>query len=242
MDELQRSRRSTLDRFFKQHHCGSTENLDHRWKQIREAASATRDAAVLRSFSLTAKCLVRLLREIKSAIHAYETDIRELADKHPDFDLLESFPGAGEALIPRLIAAFGTRRDRWANASELHCYSGIAPVLETSGRQRWVYVRWAWPKFVRQTFHEWALHSIAKCEWARAHYEVQIQRGKSRHAAIRSVAFKWIRIAFRCWTMRCRYDPELYQARGSKKPTGGLDLEVQWKACGSFSKIVAAGS
>jgi hypothetical protein len=48
---------------------------------------------------------------------------------------MNSFPGAGPVLTPRLIAA--------------------------SGKQRWVHWRWACPIFLRQTFHEWALHSIA---------------------------------------------------------------------------------
>src|SRR5260370_42074920 len=59
-------------------------------------------------------------------------------------------------LAPRLIAALGTQRDRYHSASELQSYSGIAPVLASSGKQYWVHWRWACPKFLRQTFHEWA--------------------------------------------------------------------------------------
>jgi transposase len=130
-----------------------------------------------------------MLRELRGSVAKYDEAIEELVRKHPDFDLFQSFPGAGDALVPRLIAGFGSQRERWTKASELQCYSGIAPVLESSGRQHWVHMRWACPKFLRQTFHEWAARSIRKCSWAKTAYEAQIQRGKSRHAAIRAVAF-----------------------------------------------------
>ena len=103
---------------------------------------------------------VRLLRELREAIHAYDEQIGTIARQHPDFVIFDSLPGAGAALVPRLIAALGTQRDRYNSASELQCYSGIAPVVASSGKQSWVHWRWACPKFVRQTFHEWAAHSI----------------------------------------------------------------------------------
>lgn len=239
LGDLQRVHRPTFDHFLKQHRCGGFEKAEQRWQQIQSAIPATKDLAVLRSFSLTAKCLVRLLREMRSAVGVYDKTIDDLAKKHPDFDLFHSFPGAGDALVPRLIAAFGSQRDRWTNASELQCYTGIAPVLETSGRQRWVHVRWACPKFVRQTFHEWALHSLKKCGWANENYKTQLDRGKSRHAAIRAVAFKWLRIAFRCWTNRSHYDSDLYLQSRSIRGSCATGLEIQWKTCGSFSKLAA---
>ena len=42
--------------------------------------------------------------------------------------LFGSLPGAGPVLVPRLIVAFGTRRERYDNAYQMQCYSGIAPV------------------------------------------------------------------------------------------------------------------
>jgi hypothetical protein len=64
----------------------------------------------------------------------------------------------------------------------------------------------------RQSFHEWAGRSIAQSQWARAYYEQQRQRGKGHHAAVRALAFKWIRVAFRCWKNRVAYDESMYMA------------------------------
>jgi hypothetical protein len=105
--------------------------------------------------------LVPLLRELRRAIQSYDEQIETTARQHPDFVIFDSLPGAGAALVPRLIAALGIQRDRYSSASELQCYSGIAPVLASSGKQSWVHWRWACSKFLRQTFHEWAAHSIA---------------------------------------------------------------------------------
>jgi hypothetical protein len=70
-------------------------------------------------------------------------------------------------MAPRLIAALGSQRERYESAAEIQRYSGIAPVVASSGTQHWVHWRWACPKFLRQTFHEWALHSISYSDWAR---------------------------------------------------------------------------
>jgi hypothetical protein len=42
--------------------------------------------------------------------------------------------------------------------------------------------------------HEFAQHSLPRSVWAKACYDLQRQRGKKHHAAVRALAFKWIRI------------------------------------------------
>ena len=87
--------------------------------------------------------------------------------------------------------------------------SPLATWTPKSPHMHW---RWACPKFVRQTFHEWAAHSIASSSWAKAYYEQQRAKGKSRHTATRSLAFKWIRVIYRCWKDRTPYDEAKYLA------------------------------
>ena len=129
---------------------------------------------------------------------------------HPDHDLFASFPGAGPVCAPRLAAAFGTDRTRWATATELQAHAGIAPVTERSGKACWVHHRLACPKFLKQTFHEYADQSIRFSAWARAYYDQQRGRGNDHHAALRALAFKWMRILFRCWQDRTSYDEATY--------------------------------
>jgi hypothetical protein len=74
-------------------------------------------------------------------------------------------------LVPRWIVAFGTRRERYESAYEMPCYRGIAPVKEASRKTSWVHFRRACGKFLRQTFHQFGLHSIGPSEWAKAYYQ-----------------------------------------------------------------------
>jgi hypothetical protein len=90
-------------------------------------------------------------------------------------------------------------------------------VTETTGKKKWVHFRWASAKFLRQSFHEWAGHSIAQSVWARAYYQQQRERGQDHHAAVRAFAFKWIRIVFRCWQDRVAYDENKYVAALAKR-------------------------
>jgi transposase len=211
------------------------------WPALQQAVPATRDEAVTRSSVLFVGALVRQLLTLRTTIQQYEKRIRGLTETHPEYAIVKSFPGVGEALAPRLIAALGTQRDRFASASELQSYSGIAPVKEASGKRCWIHIRWGCPKFLRQTFQEWAQHSLGRSAWARAYYDRQKTRGKQHHAIIRSLAFKWMRILFRCWQNRTLYDESHYQttldrcSSVSPEPT----LEIVWKRVAGFSKIAA---
>jgi transposase len=111
-----------------------------------------------------------------------------------------------------LLVAFGPDRSRYASARELQQYSGVAPVQKQSGKTRITHWRWHCPKFLRQSFHEFAGCSVPQSRWAQAYYEHQIERGKPRHHVLRALAYKWQRILFRCWQTGEPYDEERYLA------------------------------
>ena len=246
LEAAQKAKAKTLERFFADHNSRRQEKIKTRLDEIRRAVTATHDAAVITASSSAALALVRILREVRNAVSSYDSQIEELARAHPDFTIFDSFPGAGAALAPRLIAAFGTCRDRYRTAHELQCYSGIAPIVESSGKQSWVHCRWSCPKFLRQTFHEWALHSLASSTWAKGYYTQQRSKGKSHHSAVRALAFKWIRILFRCWQDRKPYNAALYEnARQSRiqEPVNRTSpVKIKWKTRSGFSKFSAASS
>ena len=245
LQKVQKARPETLRKFFLQRHSCTLDNVDRRLEEIRSALTATHDVAVACSCSAAVLALVRIVRTVRDAILSYDQQIETLARQHPDFAIIDSLPGAGPALVPRLIAALGTQRDRYQSASELQSYSGIAPVLASSGKQHWVHWRWACPKFVRQTFHEWAAHSIGSSAWAKAYYEQQRANGKPRNTVVRALAFKWIRILFRCWKDRKPYREDFYRealARHQQRASKRAPVQLQWKTCASFSKITAITS
>ena len=83
-------------------------------------------------------------------------------------------------------------------------------MLERSGKSCWVHRRLFRPKFLCQTFHEFAGESIPRSEWAKIFYQSQRQKGKSHHSAVRILAFKWIRVIFRCWKTHKPYNETFY--------------------------------
>ena len=210
LEELQKVPPERLRTFFHKQRCRYPELIERRLVGIRQAIPAIRDRAVIEAKSAVVKVSAQVIRSLVRGIADLDSKIEEAAAAHPDFFIFESLPGAGAVLAPRLLAAFGSQRERYASAEEVQTYSGIAPVMKRSGKKKWVHFRWACPKFVRQSFHEWAGHSIAHSQWARSYYQQQRERGKGHHAAVRGLAFKWIRIVFRCWKDRAAYDESRY--------------------------------
>src|SRR5215216_2335491 len=103
------------------------------------------------------------------------------------------------------------------SAEEVARLSGIAPVIERSGQSSWIRWRYFCPKFMRQSFHEYAGESVKHSFWARAYYKMQRGKGKSHQAAVRALAFKWIRIIYRCWQTRTPYNEVKYLENLRKK-------------------------
>lgn len=240
---LQKARRCTLQAFLERDRRHAAPGLEELWPAIRKAVPATHDAAVIASSVLFVTTLVQQLQGLREAIQEYDRRIQALTEAHPDFVIVSSFPGVGKALAPRLIAALGTQRDRFQSAGELQSYSGIAPVREASGSREWTHVRRACPKFLRQTFHEWAQHSLLRCPWAREYYNQQRARGKQHHCVIRALAFKWIRILYRCWQDATPYNQAAYAVSLARRHTAPpASLEILWKHAAGFSKIAAAHS
>ncbi len=193
--------------------------IDQRIQAVKSAPPLTTDEGIITPTALLVQALVSQLRVTWQAIDAFDDAIAQHAQSHPDFPLFNSLPGAGAVLAPRLLAAFGEPRERDTSADELPQYAGIAPVTERRGNKSWVHWRLQCPTFLRQTFVEWAAESIRHSFWARAYYQQPRNKGTSHQAAVRALAFKWIRILFRCWQNRTPYDESVYlnalQRRGS---------------------------
>jgi transposase len=206
----QLARRSTLETFFRDHHVRSADVVAQRLHAIKAATPLTTDAGVIAPHALLVQALVNQLRVTLEAIETFDNAIAQRAQSHPDFPLFQALPGAGPVFASRLLVAFGEQRERYATAAELQKYAGIAPVTERSGKKAWVHWRLQCPTFLRQTFVEWAAESIRHSFWARVYYQQQRDKGKAHQAAVRALAFKWIRILYRCWQDRTRYDESVY--------------------------------
>lgn len=201
---------SSVRKLYKRLGYRGEDKLEQLIAHIRQAQPLTQDGAVILSSSMMVQALVNQVSRLTESIERYDQQIASLFSQHDDSTLFGSFPGSGPALAPRLLAAFGSDRSRFECAAEIQQLSGIAPVTEKSGKGIWIHWRLACCKFLRQTFQEYAARSILQSDWARAYYDQQRGRGNSHHAALRALAYKWIRILFRCWQLRTPYDEAAY--------------------------------
>ena len=206
----QLARRSTLETFFRDHHVRSADVVAQRLHAIKAATPLTTDEGIIAPNALLVEALVNQLRVTLEAIETFDNAIAQRAQSHPDFPLFQALPGAGPVFASRLLVAFGEQRARYTTAAALQKYAGIAPVTERSGKKAWVHWRLQCPKVLRQTFVEWAAESIRHSFWARGYYQQQRDKGKAHQAAVRALAFKWIRILYRCWQDRTLYDESVY--------------------------------
>jgi transposase len=206
LSQLKRVKPQTLRTFLAEH---GLRNVDRQTKFIdtaRAAVPLTTDEAIIEPRALYVQILVNQIRGLNKAIDEFDEKLRQAVAAHPDQALFRKLPGAGDALVPRLIAAFGSDRNRYKSAEELQRYSGIAPVTRKSGNSWVVLKRKGCPKFLRQTFHEFADHARKWSRWAKAFYEMKRDAGFKHNAAVRALAYKWIRVIYHLWSTNTLYD------------------------------------
>jgi len=224
LQKLQKSKPETIRRFYKDHGCRRRQLIADRIEEIRSAQPLTTDQAIIESSILMIQTIVPQLRMLIEAVARFDKRIEEVYEKQPDSEIFNSFPGAGPVLGPRLQAAMGSDRKRFDSSREVAEYSGIAPVTERSGKKMWTHRRLACSRFVKQSFHEFAGQSIEQSDWARAFYDKKKADGKGHHAALRALAYKWIRIIFRCWKDHVPYDEQKYLDSLKRKRPAWLAL------------------
>jgi transposase len=226
---LQQARPATIDTFLRSHHSTSKATNQRRRSEIKTAIPLITDAAVMTSSIINVKVLVAQMKTVIEAIAEYDRHLEALCQTHDDYHLFAALPGAGPVHAARLTAALGSDRTRWQTADELVRFSGIAPIIERSGKQFRIRWRYFCPKFFRQTFHEFAAQSIQDSFWARAYYSRQRAKGKDHHAAVRALAFKWIRVIWKCWHSRIPYNEVIYLESLRKKGSSLLKFAADYQ-------------
>jgi hypothetical protein len=161
--------------------------------------------------------LVRLLEVLLDELRQVEQALAEAFEAHPDADFFRSLPGAAAVLAPSLLAVLGDNRERWQSWRQVAVYIGTAPFTEQSGKHRVVKMRFHCHRGARHVLHQYAQSSLRQCAWAATYYEQQKQAGKTHSGALRSLANKWLRILFRMWQTRQRYDEATYLAAVARR-------------------------
>ena len=209
---LQKAKPQSIQQFYYLQGSRSQQLIQQRLELIAKAVPLTDELAPLQSHTLRVQLICRELLLVHKTIDQFELKIAQAFQQHPDKELFASLPGAGPVLAPRLLASMGSERERFASANSLQSFSGVAPVTKQSGASHYVHRRYRCPKFLKQSFHEYAKESILHSRWAAAHYFQQRQKGCPHHTALRSLAYKWQRIIWKCWQSHSPYSEDIHQA------------------------------
>lgn len=213
--------------FFHKHRCRSQKRIDERLKFIKQSSPLTGSHQELVTVGrLRIEEHLRELEVLKASIKDYEQALEEAFNSHQKKHLFDGLPGAAEALAPRLLAAFAVIDPK--DAEEMQTVCGIAPIRVQSGLRMLTFMRERCPKFLRQSFHEFAGSSVRYSAWAKAFYADKTKNKKwGSSAAKRALAYKWIRVLTACWISDTPYSEIKYiaQLQRRKSPLADLILE-----------------
>jgi transposase len=142
-----------LETFFRDHNVRYQATIDRRIAALKDEQPLTTDEAVIGPMKLLVELLLPQLRVLCEGVRRLDTEIDLCCAKLTDYKLFANLPGAGPALAPRLLAAFGEHRERFPSAAAFQKYAGVAPVTERSGNKCWVHWRYSCSTFLRQFLH-----------------------------------------------------------------------------------------
>lgn len=225
--EFQHAQPSTVKRFLYGHNVRSPQRIEQVQQVAQKSQPLTTDPAIVESGVRLSQMHAEVIHTLNPLIEQYDRKIETVFHDHPEAKLFSGVPGAGPAMSPRLLVAFGTDRSRYAAAGNLQSFAGVGPVTKSSGKTRVVYARCACPKFLRQSFHEFARLSVVQCQWAQNYVDYYTGQGKKYHTVIRALAFKWIRILFRCWKDRTPYDDRKHMKKLEQRGSIFATLHLQ---------------
>lgn len=212
LQALQRTPAQAIRDFYHTHGSHSPKLIDQRLDLIGRAIAITEDPSLLESHTLRMVLIVEELELVSRTIKLYDKKIQAVFAEHPDHQVFANLPGAGPTFAPRLLSSIGTRRDEYSAATNLQRASGIAPVTKQSGKTKHVHRRYRCSVFFKQSIHEWAAETRLWSAWAAAFYQMKRAGGMNHHTAVRALAYKWLRVLWRCWQDHSIYDENKYLA------------------------------
>ena len=131
-------------------HPRPNQTAEHIMRKLREPHLKA-DAITTRTKARLMLALVSQLSPLLDQIRAYDEEIGRPFRSHPDSELFGSLPGAGKRPAPRLLAAWGDDRSRYASAASIQALAGTSPVAYQSGNYRKVRKRCGCVKAFRNT-------------------------------------------------------------------------------------------
>ena len=153
--------------------------------------------------------LAALLRQFDAACAATD-ELAQAAiahfERHPDAEIITSFPGLGNLAGARVLAEVGDDRTRFADARGLKAFAGSAPITRASGKKTIVLHRHIKNRRLAAVGPIWALGSLRASPGARRHYDARRAAGDWNQQAQRHLFNKFLGQLHHCLHTGQLYD------------------------------------
>ncbi|MFD9139161.1 IS110 family transposase [Streptomyces bottropensis] len=147
------------------------------------------------------KQMLALLVQLEAACTAADdlaAAVEEEFPRHPDAEVLLSFPGLGIQLAARILAEIGDDPTRFADARGLKAYAGASPITRASGKKSSITRRWVKNDRLNHAGYLWAFASLRPSAGANAHYRRRRETGDWHAAAQRNLFNRMLGQLYHC--------------------------------------------
>lgn len=211
-----------MTQFFKQRQLNNPKKVHHIY-QILHQNHIIVPEPIIKCKTMKMLIYLKQLLDLNNSCEQYLKLIKQLAAKHPDFEIFFSFPGAGELTAARLIALFGDNRKLYPQAAIIQAKAGTCPVTEETGKDKKrnrvhkaIYFRHGCNKVYRTFVHHLAFSSLTKAQWCKAYYDKHRSMGKDSHHALRCLGNVQLKILFALWKNHVKYEENIFLAQRTR--------------------------
>lgn len=189
--------------------------------RLREAASGCTGELEAEAKGELAQSLASILERLVSELAKLSARIEHTVAELADGQIVMSFPRSGRICAAQILSELGSVRERFPTEAQLAAEAGVAPVTFQSGKQRSVTFRWACNHRLRRALTCFADQSRHGNAWAADVYRRARARGCDHPHAIRILARAWVRVLWRAWFTKTRYQPHLHRSAAAQQPAMG---------------------
>ncbi|GHH26705.1 IS110 family transposase [Streptomyces lanatus] len=181
-----------------------------RLREVFRADSAHQPPLVEEALGKQMLALVLQLEAACTASDQLAEAVEDAFPKHPDAEIVLSFPGLGVQLGARVLAEIGDDRNRFADARGLKAYAGSSPITRASGKKSAITRRWVKNDRLNHAGYLWAFSAITASPGAKTHYRRRRDDHGDWHAAAQRNLFnRMIGQLYHCLQHGQRFDEDV---------------------------------
>jgi transposase len=165
------------------------------------------DPVVEQAMRTETLALLGVLDAICISVDQLAAALIEAFARHPDHEIITSFPGLADIIGAIVLAEIGDDRSRFRDDRALQAFAGSAPVTRASGKSRTVTRRRTKNNRLASVGYSWAFSAAARPSPAREHYLRRRERGDGHAAALRHLFNRMLGQLHHCLQTGQTYNP-----------------------------------